>query len=85
MQNLTLILPYSSYLSTIPAPATHHAGKEAQRLQVLQDVGGSGSDQKHVEAVQRLVDVAHGLRLHECVLAPARHQLREGGQEPLNA
>lgn len=63
---------------------THHSGEEAQGLQVLQDVWGARGDEQHVEAVQRLVHVAHRLGLHEGVLPPAGHQLGEGRQQAFN-
>ena len=63
----------------------HHSGEESERLQVLQDVAVLSGDQHHVELLQRLVDVADAVRLHEGVLLPGVHQLGEGSQETLDA
>ncbi len=74
----------------------YDAGKEAQGLEVLENVGRLGRDEEHVELLQRLVDVADGLGLDERVLlgrlgrrggggaGPAREQLRKGGEEALD-
>lgn len=63
----------------------HHAGEESERLQVLQDVAVLGGDEDHVEFLQRLVHVANAVRFHKGVLLARVHQLREGGQEALDA
>ncbi len=79
---------------------TYHPGEQPERLQVLQDVGCLGGDEQHVELLHGLVDVSHGLCLHEGVLlgglvasGPSSsrgggrggHQLGERRQEPLDA
>ena len=62
-----------------------HSREESQGLQVLQDVGGLGRHQQHVQPLQRLVDVANTLRLHERVLLTRPNQFGEGSQEPLHS
>ena len=64
---------------------TDHSGEEAQCLEVLQDVAGLGGDQQHVQPLQRLVHVAHTLRLHKGVLLARPYQLRKGPQETLHS
>lgn len=64
---------------------SYHAGEESERLQVLQDVAVLGGDEDHVELLQRLVDVADAVGLHEGVLLARVHQFGEGGEEALDA
>ncbi len=62
------------------------AREQAQSLQVLQNVARLCGDQHHVELVDRLVHVAHALRLDERVLLGAcADQLGKGGDEALDA
>ena len=48
---------------------TYDSGEEAERLEVLENVGVLCGDEHDVDVVQRMVDVAHRVRLHERVLA----------------
>lgn len=67
----------------LPCMLAYHTWEEAEGLQVLQDVAILGGDQHHIELLQRLVDIAHTLRLHKRVLLACVHQLGEGGQQAL--
>ena len=64
---------------------THHLGKEPERLEVFEDVGGLGCDQDSIELLERLVDVAHRVRLDERVLLALADKLRERGEQALDA
>ena len=73
------------YANSVRERETDHSREETQGLEVLQDVGGLGGHQQHVQSLQRLVDVADTLRLHKRVLLPRAYQLGEGSQEPLHS
>ena len=47
----------------------YDSGEETERLEVLENVGVLCGDEHDVDVVQRMVDVAHRVRLHERVLA----------------
>ena len=71
------------FLVQVSAIFWDNSGKQAEGLEVLQDVGGLCCDEQHVEALQGLVHVSHAVRLHEGVLLPCCHQLWEGSDESL--
>ena len=56
-----------------------------QGLQVLEDVARLGRDQHDEQLLERLVDVAHAVRLHERVLLPEPDQLGERREQALHA
>lgn len=70
---------------------SHQLSQEVQCLQVFEDIARFVGQEQHVEALQRLVDVAHRIRLDEGVLDGASallsrtHELRKGSEQTLYA
>lgn len=47
---------------------THNFGEQSKRFQILKNVTGLGGDQQHVQLLHRLINIANGVRFHECML-----------------
>ena len=63
-----------------------HLGQQAQGVQVLDNVARAVGDEQQIQIVERLVKIAHALRLHVRVLLRVRPQeLGESAQEALDA